>query len=936
VSRSAVKGARALIPTLVIAFFLQAISGAPTAAAAVLLGSQTVGSNHDSDGPGSAEAFTTTAGTSGTVSSLTVYLDASSHATKVIAGLYSENAGHPGTLITQGSATAPTVGAWNQITVPAAAVTAGTKYWISVLGPTGTGEVAFRDAPAGSRSESSSQSNLTSLPATWSTGSGWSNSPISAYASSSPSATAPAASIGVAATVGNASASVTWNAPSNGGSPITSYTITPFIGSSAQASTTITGSPPLTSASIAGLTNGTTYTFKVSATNAIGTGPASAASNPVTPSAPTAPAAPTAVAATAANTSATVTWNAPSNGGSSITSYTITPYVGSSAQPSSTITGSPPATSVTIAGLTNGTPYTFTVSAKNAIGNGAPSTHSNTVTPTSTPEFVQQASAHKPTVSSLPVTLAANVTGQDRLVVEVGVWSGAGAIAASVTDTAGNHYVELLHFKAADGTEMSVWSAPVTAGGGTRPTLTVKPTSTADVGIAVSEYAGLSTVADATVVDQMAHASGSTTVAGPVASGATPFTTAGNELAVGLYLDSGFGDKLTADPGYTLRTNVSPTGDMELLSEDHIVPSGATPDATVSTGAQTSWHMATVVFKSNAPIAPSAPASPSEVSATAGNGSATVAWTAPSNGGSQITSYIVTPYIGSSAQASTTISGSPPQASAVIAGLTNGTTYTFTVTATNAIGSGPASAASNPVMPTSTPVGPVVDASTPAITPVSNNVTSVASSSFSPPGASVVYVALSLDSEPSESNPHVASVTNSGTALTWHLKGKENHTGPGVGGFVEVWWAYNSTPQTNMILTVNLAQPTKNVTPPIGSLQVIVMTNAAADQSTAAWGAGWDAGSGGETPRAALTTTAPNSLVFAVANNWDSSETPTLPTDQTTTINGRSAVVLNPIDLDTYWVQVKKTPTALAGPVTMSDSAPSVRYHMLAWEVLAQ
>jgi Fibronectin type III domain len=929
--------ARAIVLPLALAAMLSSVVDVQLARAEALLGSQTIGSNQDSDSPGEAEAFSTTAGTSGTVSSLTVYLDASSKATKVIAGLYSENAGHPGTLITQGSTTAPSAGAWNQITVPAAAVMAGTKYWIGVLGPVGTGEIQFRDTPSGSRSESSSQSNLTSLPTTWSAGPDWSNSPISAYASGSTQATAPAASIGVAATAGNSSATVTWTAPSNGGSPITSYTITPFIGTSAQTTTKLSGSPPGTSTTITGLKNGTTYTFEVSATNTIGTGPASAASNPVTPSAPTAPAAPSAPTATAGNTSATVAWTAPSNGGSPITSYTITPYVGSTAQTSTTITGSPPANSTTISGLTNGTTYTFTVNATNAVGSGPPSARSNALTPTATtaPQFVQQASAHKPAVSSLTVTPASNVTAGDRLIVEVGVWSASGASAASVSDSAGNHYTELLHFKAADGTEMSVWSAPLTAGSGTRPTLTVKPTTAADIGIALSEYSGLSN-AEATVVDEMSHASGTTATAAAVASGPTAYTTAGNELAVGFYLDSGFEDKLTGGSAYTTRTNVSPAGDMEFATEDRIVPAGSEPNSTVSTGPDTSWLQATIVFKSSSPSPPTSPPAPTEVSATVGNGSATVQWSIPANGGSPITAYEITPYVGTTAQTPTTITGSPPASSATIAGLSNGTTYTFKVSATNAIGTGPASAPSNPATPTATPSDPVIDSSTPAITPVSNNVTSILSNSFSPPAASVVYAAVALDSEPSESNPHVASVTNSGSALTWHLEGKENHTGPGVGGFVEVWWAYNPTAQSNIALTISLAQPTKNVTPPIGALQVIVMTNAAADQSAAAWGAGWDTGSGGETPRAALTTTAPDSLVFAVANNWDSSETPTLPATQTTTIAGRTAVVLNPIDLDTYWVQVEKTPTALAAPVTMSDSAPLVRYHMLAWEVLAQ
>ena len=72
---------------------------------------------------------------------------------------------------------------------------------------------------------------------------------------------------------GQRTATVSWTAPANGGSAITSYTVTPFIGTAAQTPTTVTGAPPATTTTVPGLTNGTAYTFKVTATNTIGTGP---------------------------------------------------------------------------------------------------------------------------------------------------------------------------------------------------------------------------------------------------------------------------------------------------------------------------------------------------------------------------------------------------------------------------------------------------------------------------------------------------------------------------------------------------------------------------------------------------------------------------------------------------------------------------------------
>jgi hypothetical protein len=75
---------------------------------------------------------------------------------------------------------------------------------------------------------------------------------------------------------------VKWVPPAkNGGSPVTSYTITIYKRSTATKTLTVTA--PTTSATITGLTSGTAYTFTVGATNAAGTGPTSPMSSPTTP-----------------------------------------------------------------------------------------------------------------------------------------------------------------------------------------------------------------------------------------------------------------------------------------------------------------------------------------------------------------------------------------------------------------------------------------------------------------------------------------------------------------------------------------------------------------------------------------------------------------------------------------------------------------------------
>ncbi|HEX6838979.1 MAG TPA: fibronectin type III domain-containing protein [Polyangia bacterium] len=203
----------------------------------------------------------------------------------------------------------------------------------------------------------------------------------------------PGAPTSVVASSGDAQAVVTWTAPANpGSSAITSYTVLTSPGGMAQ---TTDGST--TTATVTGLTNGTSYTFTVAATNGAGTGP-SATSNSVTPtSTPMVPLAPTQVSAVAdVDHGAHVAWTAADNRGSPLSGYAIA-ITGSSATPTS---AGPTATSAVVTGLTPGMLYSFTVTASNAVGDSAASSPSNPIQ-----------AATKPDSAPTGVTATANLPG---------------------------------------------------------------------------------------------------------------------------------------------------------------------------------------------------------------------------------------------------------------------------------------------------------------------------------------------------------------------------------------------------------------------------------------------------------------------------------------------------------------------------------------------
>jgi O-glycosyl hydrolase len=148
-----------------------------------LLGNGTIEDLNDAVEPGMAEAFPMTATATGPLPALRVYLDDTNRATTLVAGIYADAAGHPGSRIAQGTVSSPQRGAWSTVDLNDASVSEGTRYWVAVLGSGGT--LAFRDRSDGScSSETSGSSSLTSLPSVWASGDRWSTCQISAYGTS--------------------------------------------------------------------------------------------------------------------------------------------------------------------------------------------------------------------------------------------------------------------------------------------------------------------------------------------------------------------------------------------------------------------------------------------------------------------------------------------------------------------------------------------------------------------------------------------------------------------------------------------------------------------------------------------------------------------------------------------------------------------------------
>ena len=187
----------------------------------------------------------------------------------------------------------------------------------------------------------------------------------------------PGAPLLVSIVAGHGSITLTWTAPANNGSPITGYKLYWDTANPPVANLREIG-PTVFSATVTGLTAGTTYYLTVSAVNAAGEGNKSVASSAKPYTVPNAPNMNSPVVS---GNQVTLTWTANGNGSNPITSYKL--YRSDTENGSYELIASQTGLSYINTGLVAGNTYWYKVSAVNAAGEGANSIAKSVVVPQS-------------------------------------------------------------------------------------------------------------------------------------------------------------------------------------------------------------------------------------------------------------------------------------------------------------------------------------------------------------------------------------------------------------------------------------------------------------------------------------------------------------------------------------------------------------------------
>jgi hypothetical protein len=539
-----------------------------------------------------------------------------------------------------------------------------------------------------------------------------------AYLTGTTTPMAPGPPTSVTATAGDGTASVAFAAPFTvGASPVASYTVTSNPGN-------LSASGASSPIAVPGLMNNTAYTFTVTATNSVGAGTPSAPSNSVTPIAANAPGAPSGLAATPGDGRVNLNWVAPQPvSGAPVTDYVVQ-YRQTGTSAWTPVDEGSTATTALITGLTDGVSYDFNVTAVNSAGPGPPSTVT-TSTPTAAPTQLLPDPGFEAgnggwiafkvgTLSRVtsPVhggsdalrvaapSTAANLVGlTQNTVINNSVAGRSYTASCYVQPTSGslNVTIRWLEYTQNYGSVINLQSNPTNSLPPANWTL-VQVTSTAvnsGERMIPQIYSSNETSANGSMLYDdcsVTAASGTTSPAAPNPPTGVTAVAGVASASVSFGVPSANGSPIT---GYTV-TSIPGNFTASGTSSPITVPGLTNGTAYTFTVAATNAIGSAESGVSNSVTPRTTPSAPSSVVATAGDGTASVAFSAPtSNGGAAITNYNVTATPG-------TATGTGTASPITVTGLTNGTTYTFTVTATNAAGTGPASTPSNSVTPVHT------------------------------------------------------------------------------------------------------------------------------------------------------------------------------------------------------------------------------------------
>lgn len=608
-------------------------------------------------------------------------------------------------------------------------------------------------------------------------------------------ATEPGApTIGTVSGTGN-TASIPFSPSSDGGIPILDYTVVSTPGNLTETGAT----SPL---ALSGLTPGVSYTFALTARNALGNSPVSSASAPfafktaqsisfqapspitfgntatvsatassglavsfstttpavcsvetsgnVSPAAagnceitadqsgdatydaapsvsrtltiaPMLPSAPVITGVTAGNGSATAAFSAPVfTGGASIDLYRVTASPGG-------VYAEGPNSPLTVTGLVNGTSYTFAVTAANAAGTGPASTDSSAMTPRA-PQVITlsdpgtvQIGANITIVGSassgLPIVLASLDTGVCTIDAAGTVTLVNPGLCSIVADQPGN--AEFLsapsvtrNFTVAGAAPSAPTGVSVVVAPGEASVSFTAPAFSGDTPVALytvhispggqtvtgssspirvvglsngTSYTFAVTATNGTGTSGLSQASAPATPRGPQTitlsdPGAVQF---GDSVSINASASSGLAVMLASTTPTIC--SIDAAGAVTLLAAGTCTIVG-------DQSGHAAFEPAPQVSVSFA-IGSVAPGAPANVAALAGQGEASVSFTAPAfTGGSPVTGYLVL----SSPDGLVAMGNASP---IIVSGLRNGTSYSFVVTAINAVGPGAASDASNAIVP---------------------------------------------------------------------------------------------------------------------------------------------------------------------------------------------------------------------------------------------